>query len=127
MFRRLLPVVLSIQMLLSLTTARPALVSAASKTPETTETEEQQPLTEDGTYAPGEVIVMFRSGAVKDAKMSLSKAQALDNVDEHDVGKILGCDDMRGGRTHVPRADDGYFGHRSLLDCHGCPVWCLTL
>ena len=83
MFRRLLPVVLSIQMLLSLTAARPVLVSAASKTPETTETEEQPPLTEDGTYAPGEVIVMFRSGAVKDAKMSLSKAQALDNVDEN--------------------------------------------
>ena len=83
MFRRLLPVVLGIQMLLSLTAARPALVSAASKTPETTETEEQPPLTEDGTYAPGEVIVMFRSGAVKDAKMSLSKAQALDNVDEN--------------------------------------------
>ena len=37
---------------------------------------------EDGTYAPGEVMVRFRSGAVKDTKISLSSAQKMENVDE---------------------------------------------
>ena len=37
----------------------------------------------EATYAPGEVIVMFRAGVIQDNKASLDTAQDLDNVDEN--------------------------------------------
>ena len=42
--------------------------------------EQQDIVLEEGTYAPGEVIVVFREGAVKDKKISIRAAQDLENV-----------------------------------------------
>ena len=42
----------------------------------------------EGTFAPGEAIVVFRAGAVKDQKMSLNAAADLENVDD-DFGSTM--------------------------------------
>ena len=41
----------------------------------------------------------------------LALRQALGHVDEHDVGQVLGRDDVGCGGTDVAGADDGYLGH----------------
>ena len=80
MFKRLLSIVLSVQMICLLAAAAPAATFAAEDTP--SQSTSSTPLT-DGTFVPGEVIVMFRPGAVKDAGISLNTAKELDNVDEN--------------------------------------------
>ncbi|MBR2547096.1 MAG: S8 family serine peptidase [Eubacterium sp.] len=46
----------------------------------------EQIVLEDGTFVPGEVVVLFKAGSVKDKKMSLDAAMDLENVD-----KGFGC------------------------------------
>ena len=41
----------------------------------------------------------------------LALRQALGHVDQHDVGQVLGCDDVGRGRADVARPDDGYLRH----------------
>ena len=68
-----------------------AMVPAASfaEAGDTAESNGVQEITlDDGTYAPGEVIVVFRKGAVKDKKMSLDAAQDLENVGD-DYGSTM--------------------------------------
>ncbi len=76
MFKRMIAIAVSAVMMLTMT---PAAVLA--ETNEHTEKPEEIVL-EDGTFAPGEVVVLFKAGAVKDNKLSLSKATELKNVDE---------------------------------------------
>ena len=50
---------------------------------------EQAQVPEEGTCVPGEVIVVFRAGAVKDKKLSIEAATALENVGD-DFGSTMG-------------------------------------
>ena len=48
---------------------------------------------------------------VKAVEISTATISPLGHVDEHDVGQVLGRDDVGCGGTDVAGADDGYLGH----------------
>ena len=86
MLKRFVAIAISAAMVLT-TTPAAVLAETGSQAGSTASSAEEIVL-EEGTYAPGEVIVLFKAGYVEDQKMSLSKATGLDNVDE-DFGEMM--------------------------------------
>lgn len=101
MFKKLLSALLCVQMICTMAAAQPISVIAAESpaasggtaadaadAPATKATEDATEKATDATdaatpsFVPGEVIVMFAPGAVRDAGISLNTARKLDNVDE---------------------------------------------
>ena len=78
MLKRLITTLISILMIIAMAPVVPGGYAAAESSPAS----DGYVLPEEGTYVPGEVMVMFRTGAVKDSKLSLRKAKKLDNIDD---------------------------------------------
>ena len=84
MLKRLITTVISILMITAMAPVVPGGYALAESTPDNG----GYVLPEEGTFVPGEVMVMFKPGAVKDRRISLRAAQKLDNVDESFGGSM---------------------------------------
>ena len=97
MLRRFLCIALSVPMICILAAAQPDRQARAAVAPDRQARAAVAPpaAPADGTFVPGEVIVMFAPGAVKDTDLSLSAAQDLDNVADDFGGAMEATGDAK--------------------------------